>query len=286
MPHCPVCHHDIMKGAVTCTACGARLQSPSGEPTVELPTRGDRKSGVTPGDVLRCVAAVLGVLACIAFLLPMWTRGTSHVEPSKRTQSRNNLKQMGLALHNYHDLHDSFPMGGTFDEKGRPLHGWQTRLLPFVDEKPLYDTVDFHAAWNDSANSAPFAQVLEVYRNRSFPELDKPVSGFALSAYAGNSELLPQNAVLAIRDIRDGMSNTLLAGEVSEGFKPWGDPTNVRNPADGVTGGPLGFGGPKRAPYMVFADGSVKQISHEVSPDVLKALATPAGGERVDGSAY
>ncbi|MCC7422287.1 MAG: DUF1559 domain-containing protein [Planctomycetaceae bacterium] len=285
-PQCPVCHHEIVKGAVACGACGTRLQSPSGEPIVERPTRDDRGPGVTPWAVLRVVAVVIAVMACISILLPLLQHRRGHDVAYSKTQSKNNLKQIGLASHNYHDQYGNFPIGGTFDDEGRGLHSWQTRLLPFVDEQALYDGIDLQAAWNDPVNSVPFAQVRGVYCNRSFPELSQPVNGFALSAYAGNSEVLLRNAGIAIRDFRDGASNTLLAGEVAEGFKPWGDPTNVRNPADGVTGGPLGFGGPKRFPYLLFADGSVKSFSKDVSADVLKALATPAGGEPVDPNSY
>lgn len=286
MPHCPVGHHEIVKGAVACGACGTRLQSPSGEPIVERRTQDDRAPGVTPWAVLRVVAVVVAVMACLSVLLFILDYHRRHDVAYRKTQSKNNLKQIGLASHNYHDQHGSFPIGGTFDEEGRALHSWQTRLLPFVDEQPLYERIDLHAAWNDPVNSVPFAQVREVYCNRSFPELSQPLNGFALSAYAGNSEVLRRNAGTALRDFRDGTSNTLLAGEVSEGFKPWGDPTNVRNPADGVTGGPLGFGGPKRFPYLLFADGSVKSFSKEVSADVLKALATPDGGEPIDNDAW
>ncbi len=62
------------------------------------------------------------------------------------TQSKNNLKQIGLALHNYHDTVDALPRGGTYDEAGRPLHSWQTFLLPYVEEQPLYDNIDFARA--------------------------------------------------------------------------------------------------------------------------------------------
>lgn len=73
-------------------------------------------------------------------------------------------------------------------------------------------------------------------------------------------------------------------GEVNANFKPWGDPYNWRDPAKGVNRSPHGFGGAwsERGATFLMADGSVRFISERVNPEVMKALATPQGGETVD----
>ncbi len=65
-----------------------------------------------------------------------------------RAVSTNNLKQIGLALHVYHQTHDSLPPGGTFDPHGRPLQSWQAMILPYIEDNGLHDRIDFSIPWN------------------------------------------------------------------------------------------------------------------------------------------
>jgi hypothetical protein len=67
---------------------------------------------------------------------PLLTGGR---EAANRLSSANNLKQIGLACHNYHDTFSKFPPGATYDPQGRMLHGWQTMLLPFIEQDNLYN---------------------------------------------------------------------------------------------------------------------------------------------------
>ena len=76
--------------------------------------------------------------------------------------------------------------------------------------------------------------------------------------------------------------DALLAGEAAGNFKPWGSPTNWRDPALGLRTTPDGFGGPNRhGTAFAIADGSVRMIDNKIDPQVLKALSTPNGGEIV-----
>lgn len=75
----------------------------------------------------------------------------------------------------------------------------------------------------------------------------------------------------------------ILVGEVNAGFRPSGHPINWRDPSDGLGGGPRAFGGPPASTgvHFLMADGSVRSLSPRTDPAVLRALATPAGGEEV-----
>jgi prepilin-type processing-associated H-X9-DG protein len=89
------------------------------------------------------------------------------------------------------------------------------------------------------------------------------------------------------KEVTDGESNTLMAGEVKSRFKPWGDPTNWRDPSLGINRSPDGFGGPfEGGASFLFVDGSVRFIKNTIDPSVLKALSTPQGGERVSSEQY
>ncbi|MEM7812123.1 MAG: DUF1559 domain-containing protein [Planctomycetota bacterium] len=100
-------------------------------------------------------SSLLGIFT--ALLLPSISRGTG--QAAHRTMCKNNLKQLGLALHNYHDVHGSFPPAYTEDDCGRPLHSWRTLLLPYLEQSDAYARLDLARAWDDPVNAAVFEEM-------------------------------------------------------------------------------------------------------------------------------
>lgn len=99
-----------------------------------------RKRGFTLIELL-VVIAIIAIL--IALLLPAVQQAR---EAARRTQCKNNLKQIGLALHNYHDVSRSFPMGIAVNYAGADIEntaswGWQVALLPYIDQAPLFSNL-------------------------------------------------------------------------------------------------------------------------------------------------
>jgi len=86
---------------------------------------------------LLVVIAIIAIL--IALLLPAVQQAR---ESARRSQCKNNLKQFGLALHNYHDTFGMFPIGGTGDRDNPPRVSWQVRVLPYLEQAPLYNELD------------------------------------------------------------------------------------------------------------------------------------------------
>jgi type II secretory pathway pseudopilin PulG len=273
MPRCPDCDEKVSAQDAECPSCGS-------------PLRAATKKGAgtsTTATIVIILAAAGGLfLVCggilIALLLPAVQ---SAREAARRAQSRNNLKQIGLALHNYHDSHKSFPIGGTFSEDGQGHHGWMTALLPYMDGMHLYGQIDQSQPWNSPRNQPTFNLVLPYYQNPSVPE-KTDAQGYALAHYAGNSQVLKKNEAISLADISDGPSNTVLAGDVSAGHQPWGSPENTRDPATGIGASPTQFGSVHVGVcQMLLGDGAVRAISNNVNPAVLKAIASPAGNETV-----
>jgi prepilin-type N-terminal cleavage/methylation domain-containing protein len=92
---------------------------------------------------LLVVIAIIAIL--VALLLPAVQQAR---EAARRTQCKNNLKQLGLALHNYHDQHLVLPPGYVSDYTSAgtdtgPGWGWAAMMLPQMDQAPLYQTIDF-----------------------------------------------------------------------------------------------------------------------------------------------
>ncbi|WP_339729317.1 DUF1559 domain-containing protein [uncultured Gimesia sp.] len=225
------------------------------------------------------VLAVLGgggvfvVVILLALLLPAIQQAR---EAARRSQSKNNLKQIGLALHNYHETHRVFPPGGTETTDGEPYHSWQTYILPFMDHASLYNQIDFQQPWSVPENQPLFTQEIPAYLHPSIEEKVSP-EGLGLSHYVGNKLFMKTNGNIRMRNITDGTSNTIMAIETGENFKPWGDPTNIADPVNIMGAGKKSsmLGGN----HVLMGDGAIRFVSENIDPAVLKALSTPNGGE-------
>ena len=249
-----------------------------------------RRGEANTTTIVIIILAIVGgimLLACVAtmaLIIPAyWRAGTGAPQVAQNARARNNLQIIGLALHNYHDVHRQFPPAGIYGEDGTAYHSWQTMILPFADQATLYNQIELDRPWDAPAHSILFSTVIPTYLHPSISESPYDLQGLAVSHYAGNSQLFLPNGTIGIRDITDGTSNTMLAGEVAAGFKPWGDPSNVRDPAAGLAIGANTFSGPaaQNGTQILMGDGSVRFVQNNVAPAVLEALATPAGGEPV-----
>ena len=197
----------------------------------------------------------------------------------------NNLKQLGLACHDYHDRYETLPAGIRYSSTGDALHSWQTTLLPFLEEERLYEQLDLSKPWHDPNNREHFQKSLAVFLNPGISGFGRQAedSQPAPSHYAGNIRVLKPGQGLKFQEIRDGTSNTFLAGEVNSNFKAWGDPTNLRDPMLGINRSSDGFGSPfKGGAQMLMSDGSVRFITNEIDLKIFQGLGTPAGGEEID----
>src|SRR3954453_2842142 len=113
------------------------------------PVRGIR--GFTLIELL-VVIAIIGVL--VALLLPAVQAAR---EAARRSQCSNNLKQIGLGLHNYHSTHDKFPIGGSCNQGGLNCTSWDgmsaaAQMLPFLEQQPLYSSINFYWAASNALN--------------------------------------------------------------------------------------------------------------------------------------
>ena len=207
---------------------------------------------------------------------PFYKRAARH----SRMMSEENLMQIGQAARNYEQDEHHFPPGGTFDQYGNPLHSWETMLLPNLDS-PRHP--DMALPWNHPQNAQHFKMDVREFLN---PGVNGPThgsEGYGLSHYAANARVMGADHPMRKEDITDGLSHTIMAGEVKENFRPWGDPVNWRDPALGVQKSPDGFAGPwaNGGTQFLMMDGSVRRVNKDINPAVLRALATPNGGEPV-----
>lgn len=186
-----------------------------------------RRSGFTLIELL-VVIAIIAVL--IALLLPAVQQAR---EAARRTQCKSNMKQIALALHNYESTHGRFPIGvlgasGTSSNTNQ-LTTWQTMILPFVDQTPLYNQYNFNVAFDNALNATNVIAIIPTYKCASQPIEGVIDSKFGFSHYGGNAGTTPgaNNGIFfplsatQFRDITDGTSNTIFAGEIAAEIRGW-----------------------------------------------------------------
>lgn len=216
------------------------------------------------------VLIVLLVLPLIALILPAVQQAR---EAARRTQSKCNLKQLGLALSNYESTYGMFPPGGIFDADSRPFHGWMTSITPYIDANNWYNQVNFNIPWDHPDQIEHFQRGYgSVYLNPSVP-VSCGTDGIVRTHYAGSSTVLYHNSSTSLADLTNGVSNSLLAGDARDHFEPFGYAYNWRSADLGLNATPDGFGCSVRTiTQMLMADGSVRTFSHDTDEDLFISL--------------
>lgn len=176
---------------------------------------------------LLVVVAIIGVL--IALLLPAVQQAR---EAARRAQCRNNLRQIGLALHMYNSSLGVFPPGVLGSEgsvaAGHLLTTWMTQILPYVEQNALHAAYDFNARFDSATNAAVVNRTVTVYLCPTQPA-GTTSAAYAPTHYAANAGTIPgQNdgvlyplSKVGFRDISDGTSTTFAAGEVGFSIGGW-----------------------------------------------------------------
>lgn len=256
---------------------------------------------------LMVVFAVIGVL--LALLLPAVQRVR---ESARASQCKNNMHQLGVALHGFESQHQTLPAGN--DSANTNHHSWCTRILPFIDQAPLYQSYDWLKPWDDASsstgmtNSAVTRTSLPIYLCPSEP---MPARGD--TNYGGNLGTVgtglpigfcygdgwesgaltyinfpaPQTRThpVSFGEFSDGLSQTFLVFEIAGRATlaaQWGNGGNclgIQNPVnDKVMGETITSFHPLGG-HALFADGRVAFISENSDLRVLQFLATRSRGE-------
>ncbi len=221
--------------------------------------------------LLRVLPVVLaGVVAAPA---------TAADDPPTRKElliSQNNLKQIALAFHGFHDANNAFP-GNIMSKDGKPLLSWRVAILPYIEQDQLYKLFKLDEPW-DSDNNKKLIEKM--------PKLYAPVRGKAKAGetfyqiFVGKDALFTEKGPqYKIDNIPDGTSNTALVVEA-------GEPVTWTKPAD------LPFDQKKDLPklgglfdgefHVGLCDGSVMRVKKDFDAQEMKNLIMPADGNVID----
>ncbi|HUR54064.1 MAG TPA: sigma-70 family RNA polymerase sigma factor, partial [Gemmataceae bacterium] len=194
---------------------------------------------------------------------------------AQRMQSVNNLKQIMLAVHNYHDVHQALPRDVT-DNGGKPLLSWRVLLLPYLEQDALYRQFKLSEPWDSANNKALLARMPAIFRT---PADAKGLTKTYYQGFAGPGTVFEPGEKVTFAGITDGTSNTvgvIEAGPSVEWTRPGGIAYDPKKPFPKLVG-----------PYsnvrvVGVMDGSVVGFKPDVKADLFRRLVERADGNPVD----
>jgi prepilin-type processing-associated H-X9-DG protein len=190
-----------------------------------------------------------------------------------RSQSANNLKQIGIAMHTYHDKYGHFPPAATYDKDGKPLLSWRVLILPFLEQNELYKEFKLDEPWDSEHNKKLLARMPKTYDT---PSEKKERNHTFIQVFVGKMAAFEGKTGRKIPEFTDGTSNTILVVE-TEKEVPWTKPADL--PFDPDKPLPKLGGVYTNGFNALFADGSVRFISQAITEKTLRAVITRNGGE-------
>jgi hypothetical protein len=189
-------------------------------------------------------------------------------------RSANNLKQIMLAFHNYHDTYGGMPAAAICDKNGKPLLSWRVSILPFIEQDNLYRAFHLDEPWDSEHNKKLIAQMPKIY---AVPNVSKPGdTDTHYRVFYGNGAALELKKGVRLTDFLDGTSNTIVVVEAADGVT-WSKPDDFeydpKKPLPKL--GKISTEGF----WVAMGDGSVRFVKHTIKEATMRAVITRNGGE-------
>lgn len=284
-------------------------------PVQQAPPRSPDRGPVRRAFSLVELLVVIGIVGLlVALLLPAVQAAR---ESARRTQCANNLRQIGIGLHSYHDALESFPIG-CLDYRRLRL-AWSASLLPYVERQTIWERLDFSAPYNAQANHAGGTLVVSLYLcpstmrfgpyrlaaktgDRNGNGQYDPGEDLAVTDYGGmfgaeivkprgNGVLIYDRAV-TLAEVLDGTGQTIVVAEDTGRGSTWdgewingGNVFDRSRPINRLQHNELWSDHPGGC-QVLLCDGSAAFLNEGVAEDVLDALCTRANGEIVAGNPF
>jgi prepilin-type processing-associated H-X9-DG protein len=230
----------------------------------------DRKGSVVRGSLVVPGGPMIGGM--MAALLPPAVQRIR--EAANRLSDTNNLRQIALALLNYHDAHGRFPPAAITDKEGKPLLSWRVAILPFIEQQNLYKQFHLDEPWDSKHNRKLLPLMPKIFQVPGFE--DTTTTHYRV--FTGPDAIFDSPKSRSIKEIHDGISNTWTVVETAEST-PWTQPQEPRYAADKPLPemGHFFSGGFNAA----FADGQVRFFRKPPPEETMRALITADGGETI-----
>ena len=208
---------------------------------------------------------LLAIAAVLFIGFAFWWAGRNE---RHRAVCKDHLKQIGLALHQYHERFGSFPPAFVLGPDGRAWLSWRVLLLPFLGEESLHREYRFDEPWNGAHNRRLSSRVPECYRCPT----DAHKSSSSFLAIVGRRTMWPAYFTVNVKDVGDGSSNTVMLMEALDRDINWLEPRDLttsqaleqirRNDAHGIH-------------HVLMVDGTVRAVNPTITPGLWYSLLTP-----------
>jgi hypothetical protein len=243
-----------------------------------------KKKGIGLVGILAIVGVI--VVLCGGCLIGGLFYGVGSVrDAANRMKSSNNLKQTGLALHNYNDAQGELP-SNTYTPDGKPLLSWRVHLLPYIEQDILYKQFKLDEAWDSPNNIRLVNQMPQVYALPNAPPVGGKTHyrGFSSPGAVFDRRLVVNERrqpkdMFTLAGFKDGISNTILVVEAADPVE-WTKPDDL----DASPGTPF----PRMGTFQkgkkfqaLMGDGQVRLLPADMSETTLRALVTHSGGEQL-----
>ena len=200
--------------------------------------------------------------------------------PKNSIQVQNDLKQIGLALHNHEAATGHFPTGNVRDKAGKPLLSWRVAVLPYIEQDQLYRQFKMDEPWDGEHNKKLIAQMPRIFAGND-PALNAAGKTAYLVPSGKNTVSPPEDVKFRVGTVADGLSNTIFGlvadpAAAVEWTRPADLPFDPKDPIKGMVR-------PGQAEiHVLFGDGSTRRLPTATDPKTIAAMVTPAGGEVID----
>jgi hypothetical protein len=226
--------------------------------------RGDGAAAGAGVSVALVVGIILGVLLVGGVAVLLLFMGVQRVRVSAaRLKDQNNLKQIAIAMHSYHESNGVLPPAGGDVS-------WRVHLLPYVEQSRVYQQFDLNQPWDSPANKRLASQTIPTYVAAGDME-SAPETHYRV--FVGPHTLYePGKVPLNFAGVTDGLGSTLFAVEATDAV-PWPAPKELEYDRNGPLP-PLGL--PNRKGFNVtMLDGSVRFVTDKTSEDSIRAGIDP-----------
>jgi hypothetical protein len=215
----------------------------------------------------------LGVLVCLSVLFAV----SYQKSKARKLTSVHQLRQIAIAMQNYHAEHGCFPRAYWISPQGERTLSWRVALLPYLEQKPTFEAIDVGEPWDDPVNQEATHYFPSIYRALLSEDDDDGGTGYLL--LEGPGTLFQEGRKLSLADCKISPSETMVAIEVVQSGIRWAEPKDIQPRQlllaiqnEGGSGICLPY---SHGVHVAFAGGSVRFLSNRELELKLREMLAP-----------
>jgi hypothetical protein len=231
-----------------------------------------------PGAIMKRCLVGPGLLA-VALLPAMFAVPEARAHTVQAgIANKNDLRQIGIAFHDYHDNHKRFPAAAIYDKDGKPLLSWRVAILPSLDQAALYREFKLDEPWDSPHNIKLLDKMPRIYG--PVADAKEDIGKTLYQVFTGPGTVFEGTNGTKIGSISDGLSKTILVAEARDAV-PWTKPHELeykdKEPLPKVGAGKNGF-------LVLMGDCSVMTFRADFDERQMRNAILRADGNVIDFS--